>query len=190
MFKFISNRLSKYLEDNNYVKEDQVVTKDRLTKMRTELLVRIQEQESAMKVLTKLVNAVDDSVDAMGNAIEELNKAIKNTAKQASAELERFDKQLQPEFVALRKADRQNAAEIKEVAKRPAGLDEFRVELNKKLIPIRKSVEEAKEVAEQAQENTAQFKELYNNVVLNAKRQHRKFETVMPPDQTDSKGDN
>lgn len=190
MLKFISKHLSKYLEENKYVTEDQVVTKERLTKLRTELQVKIQEQEQALKMLQKFVNAVDESVDAMGAAIKKLDTAVKNATKQASAELERFDKQLQPEFVALRKADRQNAAEIKEVAKRPAGLDEFRVELNKKLIPIRKSVEEAKETAEQAQENTAAFKELYNNVVLNAKRQHRKFETVMLPDQTEPKDDN
>lgn len=190
MFKFISNRLSKYLEENNYVKADQVVTSDHLTKLRTDFQLKFQEQEDINKQLRKLMNLSDKQIEEMTNAIQLLNDGVKNVGKQAAAALEQTQKQLNKEFVALRKADRLTDAKLDEYIKKPVGYDEFRCELNKKLIPIRKTVDEAKEIAESALENTREFKELYNGVIASTKQQRRKFETIMPQDQTDSKGDN
>lgn len=190
MFKFISKRLSKYLEDNNYIKSDQVISADRLTKLRTDFQLKFQAQEDVNKQLRKITNISDQQIKELSNAIEALNESVKNVGKQAASALDQLHKELNKEFIALRKADRTTNTKLDELIKKPVDYSEFRCELDKKLIPIRKICEEAQEASNSALENTKAFKELYDGVITNTKRQHRKFETVMPQDQTESKEDN
>lgn len=190
MFKFISKRLSKYLEENNYVTKDQVVTSERLNKVRQEFQIKQQDQEEINKQLRKWLNLNDKQLEEMTTAIEELGKVTQNFAKQARASLDLEIEKLNKELVGLRKQDRVNAARIKEVSEQPANFDAFRLEMKKKMIPVQRSLEEVKEQVDDGLQTINEFKEMYNSVLKNSRKQHRKFETIIPQDQIVPKEDN
>lgn len=190
MLKFISKWLTKFVEDNGYVKADNIVTKEQLSKIRNDFQAGLQNIGEEIKKQSKKYQMNERETQTLKASVEHLGARVDEAYRHASVSAEQAAKSLQQDLIALRKTDKQMAKSIKQLNIETVNIDSIRTEFDKKIAILKETAEKATKIASDSLENTKAFKGLYDSVIANTKRKHRKFETVMPSDQTDPNDDN